>query len=59
MTDKEKLYQDQASYQPDRLCTGNKATKELHKIVSVSKKDYVYPWNMRLRKRGRFKIFFE
>ena len=54
MTDKEKLYQ--AYYQPHRLWTGNKATKELHKIASMSKKDYVYPWNIRLRKRGRFKF---
>ena len=37
MTDKEKLYQ--AYYQPDRLWTGNKAIKELHKITSMSKKD--------------------
>ena len=37
MTDKEKLYQ--AYYQPDRLWTGNKAMKELHKITSMPKKD--------------------
>ena len=37
MTDKEKL--PQAYYQPDRLWTGNKAIKELHKITFVSKKD--------------------
>ena len=37
MTDEEKPYQ--AYYQLDRLCTGNKATKELHKITSMSKKD--------------------
>ena len=37
MIDKEKLYQ--TYYQPDRLCTGNKATKKLHKITSISKKD--------------------
>ena len=37
MTDEEKLYQ--AYYQPDRLWTGNKAIKELHKITSMSKKD--------------------
>ena len=36
MTDKEKLYQ--AYYQTDRLWTGNKAIKELHKIKSMSKK---------------------
>ena len=37
MTDEEKLYQ--AYYQADRLWTGNKAIKELHKITSMSKKD--------------------
>ena len=37
MTDQEKLYQ--AYYQPDRLWTGGKAIKELHKITSLSKKD--------------------
>ena len=37
MTDKEKLYQ--TYYQPDRLWTGNKAIKELHKVPSMSKKD--------------------
>ena len=37
MTDKEKLYQ--AHYEPDRLGTGDKAIKELHKITSMSKKD--------------------
>ena len=37
MTDKEKLYQ--AYYEPDRLWTGNKAIRELHKIKSISKKD--------------------
>ena len=37
MTGKEKLYQ--AYYQPDSLWTGNKVIKELHKIVSMSKKD--------------------
>ena len=36
MTDEEKLYQ--AYYQADRLWTGNKAIKELHKITSMSKK---------------------
>ena len=30
MTDEEKLYQ--AYYQPDRLWTGGKAIKELHKL---------------------------
>ena len=37
MTDEEKLYQ--AHYEPDRLGTGDKAIKELHKITSMSKKD--------------------
>ena len=37
MTDEEKLCQ--AYYQPDRLWTGGKAIKELHKITSTSKKD--------------------
>ena len=37
MTDKEKLYQ--AYYEPDRLWTGGKAIKKLHKITSISKKD--------------------
>ena len=37
MTDEEKLYQ--AYYEPDRLCTGGKGIKELHKITSMSKKD--------------------
>ena len=37
MTEKEKLYQ--AYYEPDRLWTGGKAIKELHKITSMSKKD--------------------
>ena len=37
MTDKEKLYQ--AYYQPDRLWTGGKAIKELHKITSMLRKD--------------------
>ena len=35
--DEEKLYQ--AYYEPDRLWTGGKAIKELHKITSMSKKD--------------------
>ena len=35
MADEEKLYQ--AYYEPDRLWTGNKAIKELHKITSMSK----------------------
>ena len=34
--DEEKLYQ--AYYPPDRLWTGNKAIKELHKITSTPKK---------------------
>ena len=37
MTDEEKIYQ--AYYQPDRLWTGGKAIKKLHKITSMSKKD--------------------
>ena len=37
MTDKEKLYQ--AYYEPDRLWTGGKAIKELHKITSMPKQD--------------------
>ena len=37
MTDEEKLYG--ACYEPDRLWTGGKAIKELHKITSMSKKD--------------------
>ena len=37
MTGEEKLYQ--AYYEPDRLWTGGKAIKELHKITSMSKKD--------------------
>ena len=37
MTDEEKLYQ--AYYQPERLWTGGKAIKELHKITFMSKKD--------------------
>ena len=37
MTDEEKLYQ--TYYQPDRLWTGGKAIKEIHKIMSMSKKD--------------------
>ena len=35
--DKEKLYQ--AYYESNRLWTGVKAIKELHKITSISKKD--------------------
>ena len=35
--DEDKLYQ--AYYEPDRLWTGGKAIKELHKITSMSKKD--------------------
>ena len=38
MTDEEKLYQ--AYYEPDRLWTGGKAIKELHKITSMPKKRY-------------------
>ena len=41
MTNKEKLYQ--AYYEPDRLWTGGKAIKELHKITSMSKID-IKPW---------------
>ena len=36
MTDEEKPYQ--VYYQPDRLWTGRKAIKELHKNTSMSKK---------------------
>ena len=35
--DKEKLYQ--AYYEPDRLCTGGKAIKDLYKTTSMSEKD--------------------
>ena len=35
--DEEKLYQ--AYYELDRLWTGGKAIKELHKIISMPKKD--------------------
>ena len=38
MTDEEKLYQ--AYYGSDRLWTGGKTIKELHKITSMSKKRY-------------------
>ena len=37
MTEEEKIYQ--AYYQADRLWTGRKAIKELHKITSMPKKD--------------------
>ena len=37
MRDEEKLYQ--AYYQLDRLWTGGKAIKELHKVTSTSKTD--------------------
>ena len=37
MTDEMKLYG--TYYQPDRLWTGGKAIKELHKITSMSRKD--------------------
>ena len=37
MTDEVKLYQ--AYYQLDRLWTGNKAITQLHKVMSISKKD--------------------
>ena len=37
MTDQEKLYG--ACYEPDRLWTGGKAIKELHKIAPMPKKD--------------------
>ena len=36
MTDEKKLYQ--AYYEPDRLWSGGKEIKELHKITSMSKK---------------------
>ena len=35
--DEERLYQ--AYYEPDRLWTGGKTIKELHKITSMSKND--------------------
>ena len=41
MTDEEKLYQ--AYYEPDRLSTGGKVIKELHKVTSMSKK-YIKSW---------------
>ena len=34
MADEEKLY-----YQPDRLGTGDKAVKELHRTTSMSRED--------------------
>ena len=37
MTDEEKTYQ--AYYHPERLWTGGKAIKELHKIMSMSRKN--------------------
>ena len=37
MAGEENLYQ--AYYQPDRLWTGGRAIKELHKIASMQKKD--------------------
>ena len=37
MTGEEKLYQ--AYYEPDRLWTGGKAIKEVHKITFLPKKD--------------------
>ena len=37
MTEKEKLYQ--AYYQVNRFWTGGKATKELHEIMSIPRKD--------------------
>ena len=39
MTDEEKLYQ--AYYEPDRLWTGGRAVKELHKIATMPKKDII------------------
>ena len=45
MTDEEKLYQ--AYYEPDRLWTGGKAIKELHKITSMSKKD-IKSWQVHM-----------
>ena len=33
MTDEEKIYG--INYEPDRLCPGGKAIKELHKITSM------------------------
>ena len=38
MTDEEKLYA--AHYESDRLWSGGKAIKELHKITSMPKKSY-------------------
>ena len=40
MTDEEKLYR--AYYQSDRLWTGGKAIKELHKIMSMSTSGHGY-----------------
>ena len=37
MTDEEKLYEEY--YQPDHFWTDGKAIKELHKIMSMSRKD--------------------
>ena len=37
MTDEENLYEEY--YQPDRFWTDGKAIKELHKIMSMSRKD--------------------
>ena len=50
MTDEEKLYE--AYYEPDRLWTGGKATKELLKIMSMSKKD-IKSW---LAKQALWKV---
>ena len=50
MTDKEKLYQ--AYYEPERLQTGGKAIKELHKITSMPKKDI----KSQLAKQGRWQV---
>ena len=51
MTKKEKLYQ--AYYQPHRLWTDNKAIKELHKILPMSKK-YTKSW---LAKQALWQVY--
>ena len=50
MIEEEKIYQ--AYYQADRLWTGRKAIKELHKIASMSKKD-IRSW---LAKQTRWQV---
>ena len=51
MTNEEKLYQ--AYYQPDRLWTSGNAIKELHKIMSMSKK-YIKSW---LAKQALWQVY--